>query len=154
MPGPAVYRFSGSGQRRSFTITTGTVPGYAGATAGNPAVAAQAVADWMADRCADGRPYLTGLFDSGKDLIYSWLDENGNAQTVIEGAVVFSGEVSVLYAAHLSDEAVGVLLDELAGVIGSALGQTRVHITYCSAGAAWVLTAEGREVPKDTAVRS
>jgi hypothetical protein len=47
-----------------------------------------------------------------------------------EPVAIFTGEVLPLYAADIGDDAVRILLNELASEIGRILEQEEVHIAY------------------------
>jgi hypothetical protein len=127
--------------RRSFSITVGLVEGYQDCAAHDKSAAIAVHSAWMLDQIAAGQPYLTGVFTAA-NLSYAWPrpEHGGGGQARVEPAVVFSGEVSVLYQAGLADEKVMRLLDELAARLGSVLGQTRVYVAYRAT--TWVLEAE------------
>lgn len=148
-----MYRRVGRDVRRSFQITCGLVPGY-GLTDVHTRQATRAVADsisqWMAGRAAEGRPYLTGVM-AAADVLYAWGTRSGSEHRA-EPCVTFSGDVSPLYHADMSDGEVEGLLDELAAEMGSATRQTRVYVAYSpqwpTAGRSWVLEAEGETSPR------
>lgn len=121
----------------------GLMEGYDGGShIHEPIEAEQVVLNWMRERKAAGRDYLTGLFTAANLAHAS--DTAGVGTT--EPAVVFSGEVSVTYLPHLSDDEVMLQLDDLAARLGEALGQTRVYISYREQ--AWVIEAEGKTSPR------
>ncbi len=131
--------------RRSYTITFALVEGYEPGSIEHSRDEAYALAaSWMGARCQSQLDYLTGIFTPVK-LVYAW--QNGNsAEMRIEEALVFSGEVSIIYAPDMPDEQVEELLDELASFVGEAMGQTRIYITYRNE--AWILEAEGKTSPR------
>ncbi len=131
--------------RRSFALTMGLTEGYEGGNLTHePAEAYEVALAWMKERIAAGQDYLTGIFTDAT-LVYAWNDPAGPVGRT-EPALVFSGEVSVAYLSHLSDDQVETLLDELAGRFGSALGQVRIYITYQDR--AWVCQAQGKTSPR------
>lgn len=131
-------------RRRSFTVTCGLQVGYgAEAETFSRHHAVQAVEQWMRRRAARDQPFLTAFVPG--DIVYAWGDA-GRAETRVEPAVKFEGEVSVIYHAELDDEAVKELLNELGEVLGKALGQVRVYLTYLDE--AWVLEATGQTSPR------
>lgn len=122
--------------RRQFQVTVGLHPGYGQECAG-PAVAdlrhrvLAAHGMWMAQRIKDDEPYLTGVFT---DVLvgYAWPRPETGQEPVqrLEPGLVFAGEVSVLYAAHVVDEQVAEMLDELAGRLAEAASQERAYVAY------------------------
>jgi hypothetical protein len=131
--------------RRPFTVVVGRSPGYDGAPNAPTGAAVAAVLVWMKDRAVAAQPYLTGVITEGS-VCYAWADDQGGAGGAAEPAVVFSGDVSVLYAADVTHEEVEAMLDELGGLLGAVLDQTRVYVTYRDS--AWVLEREGRTTPR------
>jgi hypothetical protein len=126
--------------RRPFAITIGLAVGYDDGPTHDPAVAVDTHAQWMKDRIAAGEPYLTGVFTQAT-LSYAWPRPEHGSEGVAraEPALVFSGDVSVLYAADVTNADVTLMLDDLAGRLGAAFGQTRVYVAYRST--TWVLEA-------------
>lgn len=128
-------------QRRSFRVTIGLHPGYpAGrspvgyATVSDPAGrVVEAHQRWMAGRIDAGLPYLTGVFTEGWTS-YAWprpeTEPDQPPGGAVEHTLVFAGEVSVLYAANVTDEQAEAMLDDLAGVLGQVAGQQRVYVAY------------------------
>lgn len=132
-------------ERRPFSITLGIVEGYGPeGKVHSVEEAVEASLDWMKSQAAAGRSYLTGTFTTG-EVVYAWPEGPGEAGGGHEPTATFSGEVSVLYNADTSDEEVVRLLDELASYLGSALGQTRVYVSYRDE--TWVLQAEQTKTP-------
>lgn len=128
--------------RRPFTITVGLAVGYEDGPTRDPKLATDIHAEWMKGKIAAGDPYLTGIFTEAT-LSYAWPrpGHGGEGVSRAEPALVFSGDVSVLYQSDLSDGDAMLLLDDLAARLGAALGQTRVYVSYRST--TWVLQAEG-----------
>jgi len=127
---------------RSFAITVGLSPGYTASEPERSVAAAVAVhTDWMWEKITAGQPYLPGVFTPAV-ISYAWPrpDHGGVGGCAAEPGVVFSGEVSVLYQADLTDGNVVSLLNELAARFGEALDQTRVYVRFRDA--TWVLEAE------------
>jgi hypothetical protein len=132
--------------RRSFAVTLGLQEGY-GPT-GKTHTAADVVAaaaEWMKAKAAAGLAFLTGTVSGEGTVVYAYPDGPGKAASGTEPSTVFGGEVSVLYSANLTDDEVVGLLNELAGHLGNALGQTRVYVAYRDK--TWVLQAEETATP-------
>lgn len=145
--------------RRPYSITLGLAPGYspAGEEAHPRQVwvdrerAAVAVAlNWMAARAVQGRPYLTGLFTQGT-MAYAWPAGPAFAETCAEPSLAFTGCTSPEHHVGLDDDAIRVMLNELATAMGSALDQTRVYVSYLDE--IWILEADGKTTPHLAAVR-
>lgn len=135
----------GTGLRRSFAVTSGLQQGYGETgTIHTMDEAEKAIRGWMMAKATTGLDFLTGTLSAGQ-VVYAWLLMSGTADSGSEPVAIFSGEVSVLYNANLSDESVEELLDELAGEMAAALGQTRVYVTCRDE--AWVLQAEETVTP-------
>lgn len=135
-------------ERRTFTITVGTVPGYTGALPLQHAegIVLTALQTWQAERIGRAAPYLTAILSTGT-LAYGWLA--GPPAGVIlrdEPVVIVHGNVSVLYAAHVSDAGVCDMLNALAARLGAALDQERVYVTYLDSE--WVLEADNAVLPQ------
>lgn len=131
--------------RRSYSITVGLLEGYDGENRLHDADEAIELALlWMAERAAEGLDFLTGVFTPGT-LAYAWKG-TGGVEALTEPVLVFTGEVSVTYHAHLDDEQVVNLLRELAALLGDALGQTRVYMTFLET--AMVIQAVGKTSPR------
>ena len=58
---------------------------------------------------------------------------------------MYSGEVSPLYNADLSDGEVEEILNDLAGELGRAFGQTRIYVAYRDK--MWILQKENTVTP-------
>jgi hypothetical protein len=82
---------------------------------------------WMRERDARAEPFLSGMFTRG-EVVYA--GSEAEAAHDREPVAIFTGEVLPLYAADLDDDAVRILLDELAAEIGRVLEQEEVHVTY------------------------
>ena len=132
-------------ERRSFAITVGLQEGY-GPTGRlhDHYGACDIIKKWIKERAAAGLTFIGGTLTDG-DVIYGWLNDQEVAIANDEPVVVFSGEVSVIYNFDVSDGEIIGLLNDLAGRLGSELGQTRVYVTYRDK--AWVLQAEGEKTP-------
>ena len=120
----------GRGSRRAFVITCGTQEGY-GPTGKTHTVQAVETAcqDWMAERAASGQPFITGSVTTGT-VVYAWPEGEGKAGRGSETVALFSGVVSTLYNAAMSNEQVSDLLTDLAGFLAERFGQTRVYVEY------------------------
>ena len=135
----------GSDVRRAFSVAFGLQEGYAqGARVHSFEEATMALKEWMVRRAASGKDFLTGTLSAG-EVVYAWPDGPGKAGSGSEPCAVFAGEVSVLYAAHLSDQVAEEILDDLASEVGRALGQTRVYVSYLDM--TWVLQTEQTQTP-------
>ena len=133
------------GPKRSFVVTVGLREGYGSDAVAHPIDAAvEAAMEWMKARASHGQSFLTGTVTSG-EVVYAWPEAPGQAGGGHEPTAIFSGEVSPLYAGHLSDEEVEVMLNELASHLGQILGQTRVYVAYRDE--TWVLQAEETATP-------
>lgn len=133
------------GTRRSFAVTCGLQEGY-GETAKKHLVeeGVQIALGWMKGRAAAGQPYLTGTISTG-ETVYAWPEGEGKAGGGHESTIAFTGEVSPLYNAAMTNEEAIAILNNLAATLGVALGQTRVYVAYC--GEIWILQAEDKPTP-------
>lgn len=132
-------------ERRSFSVKCGLVPGYDASTKRfKPRHARQILRQWMARRAARQQPFLTGIMTAGR-ILYAW-EADGRTESRAEHGVTFSGEVSVIYSAEMTDDEAVAVLEDLAEQLGKALGQTRVYLTYRDK--AWVIQAKGRTSPR------
>lgn len=131
---------------RSFKIVVGLQEGYS--TTGKVHTVdevVQAALEWMKSRADAGQDFLTGTVVAGT-VVYAWRPNGpSKAGGGYEPVAEFHGEVSPLYAAHLTDGEVKVMLDEFAATLGRALGQTRVYVAYRNE--TWVLQAEQTVTP-------
>ena len=96
----------------------------------------------MRERHARGKPFLSGMFTRG-EVVYA--GSEGEPAHDREPVAIFTGEVLPLYAADLDDEAVRILLNELASEIGRILEQEEVHVAYRDR--TWTLKAVGGVAP-------
>lgn len=116
------------GPRREFKITWGLRAGYGpGGRIYDIEEAVRAAHRWMRERDARGAPFLSGMFTRG-EVVYA--GSAGDAAHDREPVAIFTGEVLPVYAGNLDDAAVRRLLDELAGTIGTILGQEEVYVAY------------------------
>ncbi len=138
------------GERRSFAITCGLAEGYGPETkthSGEEAV--EVILGWQKHNAAAGQAFLTGTVSTG-EVVYAWQESLGVAGGGHEPAAIFSGEVSPLYNADTTDENVEFMLEELAGRLGNALGQTRVYVAY--GDKIWILQREATFTPRGETV--
>lgn len=113
-----------------FEITAGLREGYgADAVTHSTEEATAVVLEYLKDCVANGRHYLTGTISSG-EVVYAWPEGEGRSGGGHEPVVVYSGNVSPLYNARTGEYEVREFLDDLASVLGNALGQTRVYVVY------------------------
>jgi hypothetical protein len=127
------------GPRREFRITVGLRQGYERqGRIYDIEEAVRAAHRWMTERAARGAPFLSGMVTRG-EVIYAWPRHEGEAGSDREPVAILTGEAIPLYAGHLDDETVEVLLDELAAEIGRALGQEEVYVAYRDR--TWILRA-------------
>ena len=118
------------GPRREFRITLGLREGYAErGRIYDIEEAVRAAHRWMADRCARGEPFLSGLFTKG-EVVYAWPKHPGEAGSDREPVAVFTGEAIPLYVGHLDDATIEGLLNDLAAELGRVLGQEEVFVAY------------------------
>ena len=116
------------GPRREFKITWGLRAGYGpSGRIYDLEEAIRAGHRWMRERDARAEPFLSGMFTRG-EVVYA--GSEAEAAHDREPVAIFTGEVLPLYAADLDDDAVRMLLDELAAEIGRVLEQEEVHVTY------------------------
>jgi len=116
------------GPRREFKITWGLRAGYGpSGRIYDLEEAIRAGHRWMRERDARAEPFLSGMFTRG-EVVYA--GSEAEAAHDREPVAIFTGEVLPLYAADLDDDAVRLLLDELAAEIGRVLEQEEVHVTY------------------------
>jgi hypothetical protein len=133
-------RIAGSeGPRREFRITVGLRHGYERhGRIYDIEEAVRTAHRWMTERAARGAPFLSGMFTRG-EVVYAWPRHEGEAGSDREPVAIFTGEAIPLYAGHLDDATVEMLLDELAAEIGQALGQEEVYVAYRDR--TWILRA-------------
>lgn len=137
------------GPRRSFCVGFGLQEGYGNARLHSKDEVVDLIESHLKMRAAGGQSYLTGTVTEGQ-VVYAWPEGPGQAGGGNESQALYSGEVSPLYNAGLSDEEAEVILNDLASEIGSALGQTRVYIAYRDE--TWILQAEESETPTGESV--
>jgi hypothetical protein len=127
-----MYRYvtSAEGLRRTFTITSGLREGYgSGGITHHPEDAHRAAGEWMKDCAETGRVALSGFF-TDTTILYVRDAGGGELEYGTEPAVRFWGEVSLTRLADVPDEQVKVALNDLADVLGHALGQEVVTVGY------------------------
>ena len=116
------------GPRREFKITWGLRAGYGpSGRIYDLEEAIRAGHRWMRERDMRAEPFLSGMFTRG-EVVYAGSEAESAHDR--EPVAIFTGEVLPLYAADLDDDAVRILLDELAAEIGRVLEQEEVHVTY------------------------
>ncbi len=116
------------GPRREFKITWGLRAGYGpSGRMYDVEQAIRAAHGWMKERNARAEPFLSGMFTRG-EVIYA--DSETEAAHNREPVAIFTGEVLPLYAAHIDDDMVRMLLNELASEVGRILEQEEVHVAY------------------------
>ena len=116
------------GPRREFKITWGLRAGYGpSGRMYDVEQAIRAAHGWMKERDARAEPFLSGMFTRG-EVIYA--DSEAEAADDREPVAIFAGEVLPLYAAHIDDDTVRMLLNELASEVGRILEQEEVHVAY------------------------
>ena len=129
------------GEKLSFSITVGFREGYGGGV-----VPAQdhsydrfelitVLGKWMQKRASNNQPFLTGIVSEVQEVVYSHA-----AHFFSEPVVTFSGEVSHLYFPKDQINSVPDILDEIASVLGEAMNQTRVYVSYCDKN--WIIQKE------------
>ncbi len=137
------------GPLRQFSLTVGLREGYdATAKTHPPEVVRDAALAWMAERADRGEKFLTGTLTLG-EVLYAYPKEGG-AQRCHEPTAIFSGLVSTLYNADLTDDEVKEMLNALGEALGFSTNQTRVYVVYC--GETWVLQREGSVTPRGDTV--
>lgn len=100
---------------------------------------------WMRHRCNKGLEYVTGIVTSGH-VLYTWPGAKGDDKP--EPAIVFSGDVSIVYNANLEDDQIIAILNDLASYLGEHMNQTRVYVAYRNK--TWVMEADGKTSPRAT----
>lgn len=129
-----------AGPRRDFRITVGLREGWAAEAPLHGLDEAVAVAAaWMQDRAAAGRPFLSGMFTPGA-VVYAWVAEDGVARRGEEPVAIFSGEALPAYVGDVPDDEVAAMLNELAALLGTALRQQHMHVSYQEH--AWTLISD------------
>jgi hypothetical protein len=138
------------GEARVFALTVGLKEGYGESSAVHTAEEAVALCEnYLKQRAAENKPFLTGIITSGM-VVYAWPEGQGQAGSGHEPEIVFSGEVTPLYLAGMTDEEVEEFLNGLASYLGEKLGQTRVYLRYKSE--VWILQREDSETPTGESV--
>ena len=143
---------SSRGQKVSFSITVGLQEGYG--DDGRLHTSEEVIAAyhaWAEARARQERPFLTGTATQGVvAYAYAWKNEDGSVGGTGGGQepnIAFAGELSHLYNEPLianlalAEE----VLNELASVLGTATGQTRIYVSLGQEN--WVIQAEGKETP-------
>lgn len=138
--------------KRSFVITLGLVEGY-GKTArvhSRDEVCIE-VASYLRQRAQNALHFLSGTVSAVGDVVYAYTDGVGNAHGCHESVITYSGDISVLYAADLTDDDAVVMLNDMATHLGRFLDQTRVYVSYRER--TWVLQRDGKTTPSGELVR-
>lgn len=115
--------------RRPYSITLGLRPGYGNEPETPIDAVEQEHARWMCERAAAELPFLTAVIHYAT-VSYAWPRPDTTPEHAIEPVLQLSGEVSVLYAARVSDDQAVDMLDELAGRLADVAGQQRVYVSY------------------------
>jgi hypothetical protein len=116
------------GPRREFKITWGLRAGYSpSGRIDDLEEAIRAGHGWMRERDARAEPFLSGMFTRG-EVVYA--GSEAEAAHDREPVAIFTGEVLPHYAADIDDDAVRMLLKELASEIGRILEQEEVHVAH------------------------
>ena len=116
------------GPRREFKITWGLRAGYGPwGRIYDLEEAIRAAHRWMRERDTRAEPFLSGMFTRGEVVCAGSEAEAAHDR---EPVAIFTGEVLPLFAANINDDAVRILLNELASEIGSVLEQEEVHVAY------------------------
>ena len=138
------------GERRTFSIIVGLAEGYGPEAKIHTAdEAVSLVENHLKAKAAQGLSYLTGSVTTGT-VVYAWPEGPGKSGGGHEPQATYSGEVSPLYNAELTDEEVEEILNDLASELGSAFGQTRIYVAYRDE--IWILQAEETVTPTDETV--
>lgn len=124
------YKTTAEGLRRTFTITSGLREGYeSGSVTHHPEDAHRAAGEWMKQCAETGQVALSGFF-TDTTILYVRDSGNGELEYGAEPAVRLWGEVSLTRLADTPDEQIKLTLNDLADVLGHALGQELVTIGY------------------------
>src|SRR5438105_1789447 len=116
------------GPRREFKITWGLRAGYGpSGRIYDLEEAIRAAHRWMRERDARAEPFLSGMFTRG-EVVYAGSETEAAHDR--EPVAIFTGEVLPHYAADMDDDAVRILLNDLASEIGGILEQEEVHVAY------------------------
>jgi hypothetical protein len=81
----------------------------------------------MRERDVHREPFVSGMFTRG-EVVYAGSEAEATHDR--EPVAIFAGEVLPHYAADMDDDAVRILLNELASEIGSILERQEVHVAY------------------------
>jgi hypothetical protein len=122
---------SSEGPRREFKITWGLRAGYGpSGRIYDLEEAIRAAHRWDEGARCRAEPFLSGMFTRG-EVVFA--GSEAEAAHDREPVAIFTGEVLPLYAADadIDDDAVRILLNELASGIGRILEQEEVHVAYC-----------------------
>lgn len=133
------------GKAPVFSVTFGLQEGY-GDNAKTHTVeeVISLVENFLKARAATGRPFLTGLITTGT-VVYAWPEGQGKAGSGHESQASFTGNQNPLYNANMSQVEVESFLNDLASEVGTALGQTRVYVSFD--GELWILQQEESLTP-------
>ena len=146
-PGPRTHDYvvvpGSEGRRRDFRISVGLREGWdEEGRVFDVSEAVRTARAWMKRLVAAGQPALSGTFTRA-EVTYAWPRPDGTAGSDREPVALFSGEAVHAYLGHLSDAEVEAMLNDLAKVLGEALGQERIYVAF--ADRTWILDAEGRD---------
>jgi hypothetical protein len=131
--------------RRSYMITVALREGYSrNAVTHKPDEAISVAHQWMKEREAAGKPFLTGSF-AEETLVYTWKGAR-DGDDAPEPAIVFRGNISVAYNPDMTDEEAKNILNDLGARLGEALNQVRVYVAYRDE--IWIIQADGQTSPR------
>ncbi len=128
-----------------FSITFGLQEGY-GDNAKSHTVeeVVDLIEAFLKSCAAAGRPFLTGSVTTGT-VVYAWPEGEGKAGSGHESQASFTGNQNPLYNGNMSQIEVEGFLNDLAAEVGTALGQTRVYVSFD--GELWILQQEESLTP-------
>ena len=141
-PGDYVVVPGSEGRRRDFRISVGLREGWdEEGRVFDVSEAVRTARAWMKGRVAAGQPALSGMFFRA-EVTYAWPRADGTVGSDREPVALFTGEAVHAYLGHLPDGEVEAMLNELATLLGAALGQERIYVAFVDK--TWILDAEGR----------
>jgi len=100
---------------------------------------------YLKQQAIAGKPYFTGMVIGGT-VVYAWYDSrSSHSGSANEPQAVYIGNKNPMYHSELLESEIRDLLTEIADYLGSALGQTRVYVTYGES--MWIRHAEDATTP-------
>ncbi len=133
------------GKAPVFAVTFGLQEGYGDSSKTHTAEEVVELIEAFLKKCAAaGRSFLTGSVTTGA-VVYAWPEGQGKAGSGHESQASFTGNQNPIYNANMSQVEVESFLNDLASEVGTALGQTRVYVSFNNE--LWILQQEESLTP-------